>query len=153
MNVRIGHAHLKVRDVNRAAEFYSRLLGLRLRERVGERFIFLSGTEMHHEIALQEVGREAAKPGRFDIGLLHVAFQVPDKRALAMCYQTLTESGVPVALVDHRISWAMYFADPDGNGLELYCDTRGDEGGADLWEGGDRPLSSDQLLAQLEQSG
>jgi len=31
---------------------------------------------------------------------------------------------VPVAAVDHGISKALYFADPDGNGVEVFLDTR-----------------------------
>lgn len=38
-----------------------------------------------------------------------------------------------VSAVDHLISWALYFPDPDGNGLELYCDTRAD--GYSFWQG------------------
>lgn len=149
MDVRIGHAHLKVRDVERTAAFYSRFLGLRVRERVGDRFVFMSGTDVHHELALQEVGDGAGSPGRFDVGLFHVAFEVPDKPALASRYRVLVEADVPVTLVDHRISWAAYFSDPDENGLEIYCDTRTEEDGTDLWEGRDRPLASDVLLAHL----
>jgi len=149
MSARIGHAHLKVRDVERAAAFYERFLGLRVRERVGGRFVFMSGTDVHHELALQEVGSAARGPGRLDVGLFHVAFEVAGRPALASRYRALVEAGVSVALVDHRISWAIYFSDPDGNGLEIYCDTRTEEDGADLWEGRDRPLAPDELLAYL----
>lgn len=149
MNAKIGHVHIKVRDVNRAVEFYSQFLGLKVRERIGDRFIFMSGSNIHHELALQAVGSGAGSPDRYDIGLFHVAFEVPDKQALAGCYKNLLESGLPVTLVDHRISWAIYFSDPDGNGLELYCDTRSDEDGANLWEGRDRSLAPDRLLAHL----
>jgi catechol 2,3-dioxygenase len=149
MNAKIGHAHVKVRDVERATAFYSRFLGLQVRERFGDRFVFMSGTDSHHELALQNVGSEARAPGRFDIGLFHVAFEVPDKQTLASSYQNLMESEVAVAPVDHRISWALYFSDPDGNGVELYCDTRKDDDGTDLWQGNDRPLTPEMLLAHL----
>jgi catechol 2,3-dioxygenase len=83
MSAKIGHVHIKVRDVDRAVEFYSRFLGLRVRERVGDQFVFMSDTDAHHELALQSVGPQAATPGRFDVGLFHVAFEVPDKQTLA----------------------------------------------------------------------
>jgi len=41
--------------------------------------------------------------------------------------------------VDHLISWAMYFDDPDGNGLEIYWDTREEPGGQKLWRGHNVP--------------
>ena len=37
--MRIGHAHLKVRDAEASAAFYERVLGLTVRERVGRHFI------------------------------------------------------------------------------------------------------------------
>lgn len=144
--MRIGHAHLKVRDLERAVRFYRRFLGLQVRESVGGRYAFLSGGDLHHELALQEVSADARAPGRADVGLFHVAFEVPDKPAFARAYRELTAAGVPVVLADHRISWAIYFADPDGNGLEIYCDTRSETDGTELWGGRDRPLSARQVL-------
>ena len=47
---------------------------------------------------------------------------------------------IPFHPVDHLISWALYFSDPDGNGLELYLDRRCKApGGAQLWHGCNRP--------------
>jgi len=118
----VGHVHLKVRDVERAVEFYTAVLGLAVEERHG-RFAFLSFGERHHDVALQEVGRGAEGPGQ-GVGLYHAAFEVPDLDALVDVYDRLLGRGIHVSPVDHRISKALYFADPDGNGLEVYCDTR-----------------------------
>ena len=148
--MKIGHAHIKVRDLDAAERFYAAALGLETRERIG-RYVFMSGTTMHHEIALQEVGSTARIPGRFDVGLFHVAFEVPDKQALAACVERLTGLGIRPAIVDHRISWALYFSDPDGNGLEIYCDTRGDSG-VEEWEAVDEPLTIERLLAARDES-
>ena len=145
--MKIGHAHLKVRDLETASDFYQRALGLGVREQY-ENFAFLSATEVHHEVALQEVGPRAHTPDRFDTGLFHVAFEVPDKSTLAETYARLQRLGVRILSVDHRISWAIYFHDPDGNGLEVYCDTRADASGTELWEGLDRPLTPERLLAE-----
>lgn len=148
MSVRIGHAHLKVRDLERAVEFYRRYLGLEVRERLG-RFAFMSGGAMHHELALQSVGAAAPAPPPAATGLYHVAFEVPDKRSLAARFKALIDAGVPVVAVDHRISWAIYFSDPDGNGLELYCDTRAEADSARSWDGRDRRLGAEQILSEL----
>ena len=145
--MRIGHVHLKVRDVDRATRFYREFLGMRERERVG-RFVFLSAGAMHHEVALQEVGAHAGSPARQDVGLFHAAFEVPDKRTLASAYARLADAGRQVIAIDHRISWAIYFFDPDRNGLEIYCDTRG-ETGVEIWEGEALPLGEERLLAEL----
>ncbi len=62
-------------------------------------------------------------------------------KALAETYKKLRKDGLTVYPVDHRISWALYFNDPDGNGIEVYWDTRDTEHGVYIWEGIDRPLT------------
>jgi len=146
---KIGHAHLKVRDLHRAIEFYLRFFSLKLVEQVGDHYAFLSGGGFHHEIALQNVGPHAPQPPPHGTGLYHVAFEVPDRRSFAQAYQALTEAGIEVAAVDHLISWALYFNDPDGNGLEIYWDTRTEPGGTKLWRGRNVPLPEEKILAVL----
>jgi catechol 2,3-dioxygenase len=149
----VSHVHLKVSDLDRAIAFYTRFFHLTVVERVGEDYAFLTGSAVHHEIALQNVGPNAPSPHPSGIGLYHVAFEVPDRQSLALAYQTLQEAGVSVALVDHLISWAMYFNDPDGNGLELFWDTRQEPGGKALWHGENISLPEEKLLAILTEGG
>ena len=146
---KIGHAHLKVRDLDRAIAFYTRFFSLKLIERVGDHYAFLSGGDFHHEIALQSVGPGAPQPPPHGTGLYHVAFEVPDVKSFAQAYKSLTDAGISVATVDHLISWAMYFDDPAGNGLEIYWDTRKEPGGEELWHGNNAPLPSEKILAAL----
>lgn len=143
--MKIGHVHLKIRDLQRSVNFYRRYLGLEVTEQLGEDFVFMSAGKMHHELALQQVGKQAHLPSRYDVGLYHVAFEVPDREALAEICRKLQRDGLRVSPVDHRISWALYFSDPDGNGLEVYWDTRRTGHGAAIWEGIDRPLKTSQL--------
>jgi catechol 2,3-dioxygenase len=146
---KIGHAHLKVRDLRRSVEFYTKFLGLAVTEEVPGAFAFLTGGPMHHELALQEVGPDAPLPFPGSVGLYHVAFEVPDRRSFAQAYNAVTRGGVTVAAVDHGISWAMYFSDPDGNGLEIYWDTRQEADGADRWNGRSLPLGAVRILSSL----
>jgi catechol 2,3-dioxygenase len=143
--MKIGHVHLKIRDTGKSVAFYQKYLGMKITERLEDALVFMSTGEVHHELALQAVGNDAATPKRRDVGLYHVAFEVPDRRALKNTYQRLKADGVVVYPVDHRISWALYFSDPDGNGIEVYWDSRGSEHGVDIWEGIDRPLTENQL--------
>jgi catechol-2,3-dioxygenase len=48
----VGHIHLKVRDVERAIDFYTDILGLDIEERHG-RYAFLTFGGRHHDVALQ----------------------------------------------------------------------------------------------------
>lgn len=141
LTVKLGHVHIKVRDLEEAEAFYTHFFGLKVTERVGSSYSFLSAGEAHHDIALQQVGQDAPLPQRHAVGLFHTAFEVPSKEAFARTYYALKQAGVPVAATDHRISWAMYLSDPSGNGVEIYCDTRAESDNSDVWEGLDRPLN------------
>ena len=132
----LGHVHLKVSDVNRSVAFYTDVLELSVTERHG-RYAFLSFGEHHHDVALQGVGPDA--PGQSaGVGLYHAAFEVADDDELAALHEQVTDRGVDVAPVDHGISRALYFDDPDGNGLEAYVDTRDSEG--EEWAGENEPF-------------
>jgi catechol 2,3-dioxygenase len=149
---KIGHAHLKVRNLEQAIAFYTRFFDLNLIERVGNHYAFLSGGEFHHEIALQAVAPNAPANLPHGVGLYHIAFEVPDQKSFALAYKTLTEAGVSVGAVNHLISWAMYFDDPDGNGLEIYWDTRQESWGQPLWHGQNIPLSATEILQIISPS-
>lgn len=128
----LGHVHLKVRTLDRAVTFYRDVIGLDVTER-HNRYAFLSFGEQHHDLALQAVGETAEGPGP-GVGLYHTAFEVESAEALTALYDRIRAEGVDVLPVDHGISKALYFDDPDGNGVELYLDTRA-ETGTDQWQG------------------
>ncbi len=151
---RIGHVKLRVHDLDRAVDFYTRFLNLRLVERVDSlRYAFLSGSDAHHEIALEGAGKELPGASSKATGVQHIAFQVPGRKSFARAYKILTEAGIRTNAVDNAISWSMYFEDPDGNGLEIYCDTRQEKEGRKLWQGWRQPLDGDQILKVLEEEG
>ena len=145
--VKLGHVHLKVRDLDAAQEFYVSLLGARVTERLGASFAFLSLGESHHDLALQAVGPAAPGPACAAVGLYHVAFELPDKAAFARAWGRLAGVRREASAVDHRIAWSIYCADPDGNGVELFVDTRADVGGATLWRGASVPLDEATIAA------
>jgi catechol 2,3-dioxygenase len=141
----IGHVHIKVRDLERAERFYTNLLGFSVTERVAGRYVFLTAGERHHDLALQYVGPDAPGPVARGVGLYHFAIELADRAALIDAARTLRAADVPAHLVNHGISLALYFADPDGNGIELYIDTREQRA---LWQGVDDPVDQ-ALLAAL----
>lgn len=138
----IGHVHFKVRELERSIEFYQTIFGLHTTERLG-RYAFLSWGDHHHDIALQAIGEDV--PGsKSGVGLYHVAFEVAHADGLQAVYDELSTRNIEVAPVDHGISKALYFDDPDGNGLEVYLDTR-ETNDRDRWEGRNRSFDPTAL--------
>jgi len=122
---RIGHVVIKVRDLERSTKFYSEVLGLQvMKVEVGFKMVFLaSHGRDHHELAILEVGPEAASPRERSIGLSHIAFRLSDEAALRAAYADLKKSDARIiGAINHGVTKSVYFRDPDGNHLELYCD-------------------------------
>lgn len=148
----LGHVHLYVGDLERSINFYGQMFELRVTERIGDAMAFLASAQEHHSLALQALGEAARPPAAGSVGLYHVAFEVPSAAALEQALDRLDEHDVRWQAVDHGISWAVYFDDPDGNGLELYVDRRHQPGGRRQWHGATRPLSGERVrqAAQAE---
>ena len=120
----IGHVHLKVSDLERAAAFYQGALGLDVTQRYGSQAIFLSADGYHHHVGLNTwESRGGRPPAPGTTGLYHVAFLYPTRADLARAVRRAAQFGVSLdGAADHGVSQAVYFRDPDGNGIELYWD-------------------------------
>ena len=127
--VDIGHVHLKVADLERSLGFWRDVLGFELQARMGDQAAFLSAGGYHHHIGLntwESKGGSPASPGT--TGLYHVAVRFPDRATLADVVKRVLAAGVSLhGASDHGVSEAIYLADPDGNGVELYRDRPRDE--------------------------
>jgi catechol 2,3-dioxygenase len=127
--VDIGHVHLKVSDLERSLEFYCGVLGFELQQRWGEQAAFVSAGGYHHHIGLntwESLGGPPPAPGT--TGLYHVAIRYPDRATLGDALRRLLAARVPLqGASDHGVSEALYLADPDGNGIELYRDRPSEE--------------------------
>jgi catechol 2,3-dioxygenase len=152
---RVGHVHLKVADLERAIAFYSGVLGFDLVQRYGTQAAFLSAGGYHHHIGLntwESKGGTPPPPGH--TGLYHTAFLYPDRAALADACYRVAAAGIPFdGAADHGVSEAVYLRDPDGNGVELYCDRAPEDWPRD--EAGNlamvnAPLSIRQLVAEAQ---
>lgn len=120
----IGHVHLKVADLDRAVAFYAGVLGFEVTARLGRSATFLSAGGYHHHIGLNTwESSGGSPPPRGTTGLYHFAIRYPDRASLADALRRLEKAGVPLdGASDHGVSEALYLRDPDGNGVELYCD-------------------------------
>jgi catechol 2,3-dioxygenase len=123
-DVKIGHVHLKVADLDRAIAFYHGVLGFEITQRFGTQAAFLSAGGYHHHIGLntwESSGGNAPAPGT--TGLYHVAIVYPTRAELADALRRLMAAHIELTgAADHGVSEALYLNDPDGNGVELYWD-------------------------------
>jgi catechol 2,3-dioxygenase len=122
--VRIGHVHLKVADLERSLAFYCGVLGFELMQRYGKEAAIISAGGYHHHIGLNTwESRGGSPPAPGTTGLFHVAILYPDRATLADALRRLIEAKIPLdGASDHGVSEALYLRDPDENGVELYRD-------------------------------
>jgi catechol 2,3-dioxygenase len=122
---RIAHVVIKVRNLERSKKFYTEVLGMDVMSEIPmPPILFLANNRRdHHEIALLEIGPQAEAPAANAIGLVHIAFRLRDEAELRAAYAELKEKQIPISFtVDHGITKSVYFFDPDGHELEVYCD-------------------------------
>jgi catechol-2,3-dioxygenase len=119
---KLGHIVLRVRDAQKSKDFYMRALGLKLaHEDLTRGTVFLSFGEQHHELALFEPATGAADGKQ--PGLHHSAWQLGSFEELQAAHRELKAMGFAVeSTVEHNVTRSVYFPDPDGNRVELYCD-------------------------------
>jgi catechol 2,3-dioxygenase len=118
----IGFVHLTVADLVVTGAFYQEVLGFRLAHQAGStRYLSSDGGYPFHVVL---TGRPEAKAaGRKSAGLYHYAVLYPSRAHLATALRRLLEVDWPIAgASDHGVSEAIYLADPEGNGIELYAD-------------------------------
>jgi catechol 2,3-dioxygenase len=122
--VDIGHVHLKVSDIDRALGFYRDVLGFEVMQRIGDSAAFISAGGYHHHIGLNTwESRGGSPPPPGTTGLYHVAIRYPTRAALADAVRRVLSAGIRLSgASDHGVSEAIYLADPDRNGIELYWD-------------------------------
>ncbi len=153
--VKIGHVHLTVSDLERSLAFYQGILGFEITQRYGSSAVFLSAGGYHHHIGLNTWAGEGvppAPPGH--AGLYHFAILFPSRKELAQAFQSLRDAGYPITgAADHGVSEAIYLNDPDNIGIELYCDrpeSAWPKSTTGKFEMVSEPLDLQNLLKELE---
>jgi catechol-2,3-dioxygenase len=131
--MQLGHANIRVRDVERSEKFYTEVLGLEVTHRRGGT-VFMSAREHSHELAIRGIGSDAAGPDSSQVGTNHFAWEMASFEDLQAMYRQLKAKGVDILRTRQNThSVGVYFHDPDGNGLEVYYEEPG--GYRQSWEG------------------
>ena len=117
---KLGHIVLFVRDPMLSANWYGEVLGMETVVRDTRiPAVFLSCGRRDHDLALFQV------PDTRDLGhrdIEHVAFELDgDVNDFKRFHRTLGDKGIKIlGVVDHGISYGVYFLDPDGHHLEVF---------------------------------
>ncbi len=146
---RIGAVALTVRDLKKTRNFYEGVLGMRALDGQDE---WVLGAGAGPVFRLRE--SPEAQPYPECPGLYHAAVLLPSRFALARLLYQLAERGYSLqGAADHGVSEALYLADPEGNGIELYRDRppqewpRDDQGELEMVTG---HLNLDHLIFELK---
>jgi catechol 2,3-dioxygenase len=121
-STRIGYVHLRVSDLKQSLAFYRDLLGLKKVKRLDTTVRLSASDEQSPIVMLTEESSARPRP-LHSAGLFHAAFILPDRKELAKMFKRLYDHQWPFeGFADHGVSEALYLADPDGNGIEIYAD-------------------------------
>jgi catechol-2,3-dioxygenase len=119
----LNHAVLFVRDAQRSAAFYGRVLGFRPVMDMGSRAVFLQaeGSTNDHDLGLFSIGEQAepSLAGQTSVGLYHLAWEVDTLAELARIAEVLQSEDALVGASDHGTTKALYAKDPDGLEFEV----------------------------------
>ena len=155
MKLRWSHAVLYVRNLDAMLAFYADVLGFEVSDRgpldpnnPGLEIAFLSqvGSD-HHQLAFVPVRGDGPSTT-----LDHMAFRVDSLADVKAMAERLQSDGRATNLnpLNHGNAWSVYFKDPEGNGLEVFCDSpwnvRQPQGKP--W---DLSMSEDELRRQTEE--
>lgn len=121
----MSHVGIYVHDLQKMEDFYTRVLGFTVTDRGkvrGADIVFTScDPKDHHQVAL--VG---GRPKELAFNHINqISFRVTSVEELQAIWQRVkNEPDVrDMRPIDHGNAWSLYFLDPEGNRLEVFCDT------------------------------
>jgi len=114
-----GHVHLNVASLERQIAFYQEVIGLRLQWREGTSAGL--GVDGQDLVRLTEI--LSGKRYRGVTGIYHFAILFPNRRELARVISRLFALRWLNHPTDHVMTKTTYLDDPEGNNIELYCES------------------------------
>ncbi len=149
-SARVGEVHLIVSDLERSVEFYTELIGFNILADEPNK-VTLTADGRTSLLILETMEGSVERPFG-TTGLYHFALLLPDCSSLANTLLHLAASEYLMqGAANHQYSDALYLADPDGNGIEIYVDLppenwkRDKDGG---YVGGSYPIDFEKLIEE-----
>ncbi|MCW5873527.1 MAG: VOC family protein [Anaerolineales bacterium] len=118
----IAHVELQVADLGRMTAFYSGLMGFQIIDEADGVARLSPNGQLPALLTLTEHKGARLQPQERS-GLYHTAFRFTDRKTLATTFLRVVSASWPLqGASDHLVSEAIYFADPENNGIEIYRD-------------------------------
>lgn len=116
---RVGRVALVANDLDPMVQFYRDVVGLTVQSRDADGATLGTGGD---PVLVLRADPDAPERGPDEAGLFHTAFRVPTREALADALDRIQNRWRLSGASDHLVSEALYLGDPEGNGVEIYCD-------------------------------
>ncbi|MFY9902634.1 MAG: VOC family protein [Trichococcus sp.] len=117
----LGKVALKVNDLKKMTQFYQEALGLDLMEEKENSVVLGVAADNTPLVELIQLAEPSNR--KRTTGLFHLAILLPTRADLgSILYHLLTKKYGIDGASDHGYSEAIYFNDPEGNGIEIYRD-------------------------------
>ncbi|HFI0942399.1 TPA: VOC family protein [Streptococcus suis] len=115
----LGHVALNVRDLELQSLFYQQVLGLQvLSQSPNQIDLGIGKTTLVRLIQTEQNGEVS-----HSYGLYHLAIVLPSREDLGTIFRHFIDNKIPLqGASDHGYSEAIYLADTEGNGIEIYRD-------------------------------
>ena len=112
---------LMVENMDEMKDFYQHILGFQvILQTANEVHLSANGKDV---LLILEHDADALPNNRYGVGLYHIAYLLPTRSDLANVLAYFLEKRIPLqGASDHGVSEAIYLADPEGNGIEIYVD-------------------------------
>lgn len=118
-HITFGAVHLNNTNLKTATDFWTRVVGMKLRSSTNEIAEF--GSESHTLVVVHQKAINAFKEGYS--GIYHYAIHAPNKVEFARMIKRLIENNYPFSPIDHTMSKSIYLRDPDNVLLEFVLET------------------------------
>ncbi|MBM4760943.1 VOC family protein [Bacillus sp. B15-48] len=147
-NIYVSQIELKVQDLQRSLDFYQNIIGFKILNQTEQKAV-LTADGNTPLVTIEQLENIIPKQPR-TTGLYHYALLLPSRADLARIIQHFIKTQFPLqGASDHLVSEALYLADPDGNGIEIYSDRPASQW---EWKSGEvamdtRPLDIEGILA------
>ena len=145
----VGQLELKVINIERSLAFYQNAIGFQILEQSSKKAVLTADGQTPLLTIEQPENVKKKQPNT--TGLYHFAILLPARSDLAKVLRHFIQIGYPLhGGSDHLVSEALYLADPDGNGIEIYADRPSSTWN---WKNGEvvmatEPLNVESLLAE-----